>query len=344
MIFENISNLIFGILFFTLISFFWNSQLPSQNFATSSRGAPLRTSQPAEDTQHSSENLSSTSNSPPFQEKTLERFEFENEKNPFYFADIGVQLANFLLTIFLAGRWIESGHPPMSNLYESLLFLTWTFLTIYFILSERFPDKGFKGILGMILISPALFTYTFATWRLPLEMQSSQPLVPALQSNWLLMHVSIMLLSYGALLGGSLLSITYLVLYSSIRARTESANTLSRQGILDIHQGSAILLNLDNLSGRTLGFAFPMLTLGILSGAVWANEAWGSYWSWDPKETWALITWFVFAIYLHVRIQKGWVGQKAAIVATLGFFLIWVCYLGVNLLGKGLHSYGWWNS
>ena len=98
---------------------------------------------------------------------------------------------------------------------------------------------------------------------------------------------------------------------------------------------------LDNLSYRTLGIGFPLLTIGILSGAVWANEAWGSYWSWDPKETWALITWIIFAVYLHTRITKGWQGKRPAIIASVGFFVVWICYLGVNLLGKGLHSYGW---
>ena len=104
---------------------------------------------------------------------------------------------------------------------------------------------------------------------------------------------------------------------------------------------STIAQTLDNLSYRTLGFGFPLLTIGILSGAVWANEAWGSYWSWDPKETWALITWLVFAIYLHTRLTKGWKGTGPALIATGGFIIVWICYLGVNLLGTGLHSYGW---
>jgi cytochrome c-type biogenesis protein CcsB len=98
---------------------------------------------------------------------------------------------------------------------------------------------------------------------------------------------------------------------------------------------------LDNLSYRLLTIGFFFLTLGIISGSIWANEAWGSYWSWDPKETWAFITWLIFAIYLHSRIIKGWFGIKPAIIATFGFFIVWICYLGVNLLGKGLHSYGW---
>jgi cytochrome c-type biogenesis protein CcsB len=98
---------------------------------------------------------------------------------------------------------------------------------------------------------------------------------------------------------------------------------------------------LDHWSYRIIGLGFPLLTIGILYGAVWANEAWGSYWSWDPKETWALITWLIFAIYLHTRMNRGWQGRKSAIVASLRFLIIWICYLGVNSLGRGLHSYGW---
>jgi len=98
---------------------------------------------------------------------------------------------------------------------------------------------------------------------------------------------------------------------------------------------------LDNISYRIIGLGFPLLTIGIIAGGVWANEAWGSYWSWDPKETWALITWLVFAAYLHARITRGWQGRRPAILAATGFIVVWICYLGVNLLGKGLHSYGW---
>ena len=102
----------------------------------------------------------------------------------------------------------------------------------------------------------------------------------------------------------------------------------------------SLLESIDNLSYRTISFGFPLLTIGIIAGAVWANEAWGSYWSWDPKETWALITWLVFASYLHARITKSWQGRKPAIIASFGFIVVWICYLGVNFLGKGLHTYG----
>jgi cytochrome c-type biogenesis protein CcsB len=156
-------------------------------------------------------------------------------------------------------------------------------------------------------------------------MQESSPLVPALQSNWLMMHVTVMILSYAALILGSLLSIGFLIISNGLQ--TNNRLNLSK--------------TLDNLSYRILGLGFPLLTIGILSGAVWANEAWGSYWSWDPKETWALLTWLVFAIYLHTRLTKGWEGKKPALIASLGFITVWICFLGVNLIGEGLHSYGW---
>jgi cytochrome c-type biogenesis protein CcsB len=145
---------------------------------------------------------------------------------------------------------------------------------------------------------------------------------------------------------GSLLSILYLAFNFFNTKKTEniienkSAGTLSTTNIISVSQLS-LLQTIDTWSYRIIGLGFPFLTIGIISGAVWANEAWGSYWSWDPKETWALITWIVFAIYLHSRLLKGWQGEKAAAIGSCGFFVIWICYLGVNFLGKGLHSYGW---
>jgi cytochrome c-type biogenesis protein CcsB len=192
-------------------------------------------------------------------------------------------------------------------------------------------------------------------------MRQMTPLIPALQSNWLMMHVTVMLLSYATLLSGALLAISFLLLdkvnliniisWQNLKTKSSNIELSFFQESQNLkNSNSNFLLNfkkieflkiLDNLSYRLIGIGFSFLTIGILSGAVWANEAWGSYWSWDPKETWALITWIVFAIYLHTRLIKGWKGKKSAFVASLGFFTLWVCYLGVNLLGKGLHSYGW---
>jgi cytochrome c-type biogenesis protein CcsB len=194
-------------------------------------------------------------------------------------------------------------------------------------------------------------------------MHQSAILVPALQSHWLMMHVSMMVLSYAALLCGSLLSLALLVITfrESIRIFSKSKNLLTEQfafgEIQYVNERNNVLKNtslissqnyyryqliqqLDRWSYRIISLGFILLTIGILSGAVWANEAWGSYWNWDPKETWAFITWTIFAIYLHIRTNKNYETENSAIVASMGFLIIWICYFGVNLLGIGLHSYG----
>jgi cytochrome c-type biogenesis protein CcsB len=263
-------------------------------------------------------------------------------------------IASLLLFFILCSRWVVAGYFPLSNLYESLLFLTWTLLSIYLFIETKTKSK----LIGAILIPVAVLINGFANLTLSPEMQKSSPLVPALQSNWLMMHVSMMLLSYATLIMGSLLCILFLVISKNkeVDLKIIDDSSLPLYNImLDYYEAKLLspsnemaelgklklLQSIDNWSYRIIGLGFPFLTIGIISGGVWANEAWGSYWSWDPKETWALITWLVFATYLHARITKGWEGKKTAILGGLGFFVIWICYLGVNFLGKGLHSYGW---
>jgi cytochrome c-type biogenesis protein CcsB len=263
-------------------------------------------------------------------------------------------LANILLFFILCSRWIVAGYFPLSNLYESLLFLTWSLLSIYLYIEAKTKSK----LIGAILIPVALLINGFANLTLSPEMQKSSPLVPALQSNWLMMHVSMMLLSYATLIIGSLLCVLFLVVsrYKDVDLNIIDDSSLPLYNIMvDYYEAERLspsnemaelgklklLQSLDNWSYRIIGLGFPFLTIGIIAGGVWANEAWGSYWSWDPKETWALITWLIFATYLHARITKGWEGKKTAILGGLGFFVIWICYLGVNFLGKGLHNYGW---
>ena len=301
----------------------------------------------------------------------------------------GILLSNFLLFFLLAIRWKESGHFPLSNLYESLMFLSWSLTLIHLIIEMTFywsfknahtifiadnRKEIISKLIGSITAPSALFTNAFATFSLPKEMQEASPLVPALQSNWLMMHVTVMILSYAALILGSLLSIGFLVITTLSpeegRERSNSINTnlipnvtttsftgenlvfnenlFSSNSLLTKNENNLknnykvnLAKILDNLSYRVLGLGFPLLTIGILSGSVWANEAWSSYWSWDPKETWALLTWLVFAIYLHTRLNRGWEGKKPALIASLGFVTVWICFLGVNLIGEGLHSYGW---
>ena len=290
---------------------------------------------------------------------------------------VGVAIANLCMAALLGARWLETGYFPISNLYESLFFLAWGVTTVHLIAENMSRSR----LVGVFTTPVAMGITAFATLTLPADMRLSAPLVPALKSNWLMMHVSVMMISYSALMVGSLLAIAFLVVTmgQSVELRGSSIGTGSyRPGQLlkqattvqnNIQQPLEVSTNsnvavleavttltenislspqrlsladtLDNISYRIIGLGFPLLTIGIIAGAVWANEAWGSYWSWDPKETWALITWLVFAAYLHSRITKGWQGRKPAILAATGFFMVWICYLGVNILGKGLHSYGW---
>jgi cytochrome c-type biogenesis protein CcsB len=242
---------------------------------------------------------------------------------------LGVISSNFLLFLILGLRWLISGYFPLSNLYESLLFLDWCLLFILIVAETKTRTK----LLGAVVLPIALLIISFASLILPTQMQEAAPLVPALQSNWLMMHVSMMMLSYATLILGSLLSILFLV----VQKFTTNSNKIQQNFAQTKIQ---LLENIDTWSYRTIGLGFPFLTIGIIAGAVWANEAWGSYWSWDPKETWALITWLIFAAYIHARLTKGWVGEKAALLGSIGFIIVWICYLGVNFLGQGLHSYG----
>tara|TARA_B110000971_G_scaffold94348_1_gene97024 strand:+ start:13163 stop:14101 length:939 start_codon:yes stop_codon:yes gene_type:complete len=279
---------------------------------------------------------------------------FKEKNNIVYLGRTSAIIANLLLFFILGSRWIVAGYFPLSNLYESLLFLTWTLLTIYLYVESKTKSK----LMGAVLIPVALLINGFANLTLSPDMQKASPLVPALQSNWLMMHVSMMMLSYATLIMGSLLCILFLVIskYQDVDLQIVDESSLPLYNVmLDYYETKLfspsdeiselgklkLLQSLDNWSYRIIGLGFPFLTIGIIAGGVWANEAWGSYWSWDPKETWALITWIIFATYLHSRITKGWEGKKTAILGGLGFFIIWICYLGVNFLGKGLHSYGW---
>nr|ADO33495.1 cytochrome c heme attachment protein [Smilax china]UWJ89800.1 cytochrome c biogenesis protein [Smilax china]WBF98808.1 cytochrome c biogenesis protein [Smilax china] len=274
-------------------------------------------------------------------------------------SETGMIATFFSITGLLVIRWIYSGHFPLSNLYESLIFLSWGLSIIHMIPYLR----NHKNDLSAITAPSAIFTQGFATSGLSTEMHQSSILVPALQSQWLMMHVSMMLLSYTSLLCGSLLSVALLVITfrKNIDTFLKSNNFLIKSflflGVEYLNEKRSVFKNtsflsfrnyykyqltqrLDYWSYRVISLGFTFLTIGILSGAVWANESWGSYWNWDPKETWAFITWIIFAIYSHTRTNQSLQDTNSALVASIGFLIIWICYFGINLLGIGLHSYG----
>jgi len=231
-------------------------------------------------------------------------------------------------------------------LYESLYFLTWGIT-----LGQLLVENEYQApIIPSIAIPIELLTVAFACFVLPEDLKLSSNLVPALRSSWLVMHVSVVMLSYAALIIGSLLSASVLFVNKNkpLQIRSSStgiggfkiSNNYSFNDLVDPIEFSHSE-ELDTLSYRSILIGFVLLSLGLISGAVWANEAWGTWWSWDPKETWAFISWLFYAAYLHMRISKGWQGRRPALLATTGFLVVLVCYLGVNFLGIGLHSYGW---
>jgi cytochrome c-type biogenesis protein CcsB len=228
-------------------------------------------------------------------------------------------------------RWKESydmgvGHAPLSNLYESVVFFTWTIILIYMFIDLKYKYK----IVGAFVVPFALLGMAWAQ----LGMHNGiEPLVPALQSNWLLYHVITCFLGYAAFAVACGISIMYLIKTK----HTEGTSAEPTSGLMSMFPPIRVL---DDLNYRAIMIGFPLLTLGIITGAAWANYAWGTYWSWDPKETWSLIVWFVYAAFLHARFTRGWVGKRAAWLSVIGFEATIFCYLGVNLLLSGLHAYG----
>ena len=234
-------------------------------------------------------------------------------------------------TIAIGLRWKESydlghGHAPLSNLYESVVFFSWTIILIFGILDMKYKYR----IIGAFVIPFALLGMAWAQLGLA---SGIEPLVPALQSNWLLYHVITCFLGYACFAVACGISIMYL-----IKIKSESADSNSAAGgVVSMFPSARIL---DDMNYRAIMIGFPLLTLGIITGAAWANYAWGTYWSWDPKETWSLITWIIYAIYLHARFVKGWSEKRLAYISCFGFLCVLFTYWGVNLLLSGLHSYG----
>ena len=234
-------------------------------------------------------------------------------------------------TVAIALRWKESydmgvGHAPMSNLYESVVFFSWTIVLIYLLIDIKYKYR----VIGAFVMPFALLGMAWAQLGLNTGIE---PLVPALQSNWLLYHVITCFLGYAAFAVACAISIMYL-----LKAKHDEKGQNKGEGMMiEMFPPSKVL---DDFNYRAIMIGFPLLTLGIITGAAWANYAWGTYWSWDPKETWSLIVWFVYAAFLHARITKGWVGRRAAWLSIIGFAATIFCYLGVNLFLSGLHSYG----
>lgn len=244
-------------------------------------------------------------------------------------AGSAVTLLGWLVnTAAIAVRWIESykagfGYVPLSNMYESMVFFAWSIMLIYLVFEHLYGYRAlgaFVAPLGFLGIAVVSFNPKIST--------DLQPLVPALQSNWLTSHVVTCFFGYAAFALSFAFSLLYLL------GPDSQGKKGAEQGLLPSKKV------LDDLSYKAVAVGFPLLTLGILTGAAWANYAWGTYWSWDPKETWSLITWLVYAAYLHARFTAGWKGVRLAWLSVVGFGAVIFTYWGVNFILSGLHSYG----
>lgn len=236
-----------------------------------------------------------------------------------------------LQTVAILLRWKESyalgfGHAPLSNLYESLVFGAWAIMLIYLISEYKTKQRA----LGVFPATFAFLAMAYASFS-PDISSKIEPLLPALKSNWLIAHVVTCFLGYAAFAISFGLSGVYV--FRNPGNPASRANPPGTSWMPDQK-------HLDEVNYQMVLFGFLLLSLGIITGAVWANSAWGSYWSWDPKETWSLITWLIYAAVLHVRAVQGWRGKRVAWLSMIGFVSVLFTYFGVNFLLSGLHSYG----
>lgn len=250
----------------------------------------------------------------------------------YFTAVTATAIAFSIQTAGISLRWFESyamgiGHAPLTNMYESVVFFAWAIALLYLGMEWKFRTR----VLGLFAVPFAFLAMAYASFD-PSINKEIAPLLPALQSNWLIAHVITCFIGYAAFAVAAGMGIMYLL---------KSSGTEPDTVAFSAHPGALpALQSIEDLIHKTMLFGFIWLSAGIITGAVWANSAWGTYWSWDPKETWSLITWFVYAITLHARYTRGWGGKRLAWLAILGFISVIFTYYGVNFLLSGLHSYG----
>ncbi len=218
-------------------------------------------------------------------------------------------------------RFVSAGHIPITNLHEASSFFSWCIVLIFFFLEYRYR----LGLLGSFIM-PLVFILMLSSSILPREIK---PLSPVLQSYWLSIHTLLAFLGNAAFAIAFGIGIMYLIQEHYVKSKHLGG----------LFQRLPSLQTLDEINYKLITLGFPLLTLAIITGALWAESAWGSYWRWDPKEVWSLITWFIYALVLHVRLTAGWRGRRAAILSIIGFIAVLFTFFGVNLLLKGLHSF-----
>jgi cytochrome c-type biogenesis protein CcsB len=245
------------------------------------------------------------------------------QRRAIYAWALAVLGAGFLIhTGGLVIRLVLAGRAPLSNMYESIVFAIWGLMLIGGVL-ELIYRKGFIGLTAAAFGFVVMVIVSF----FPIHMTRIEPLRAVLNSSWLTYHVMTAMLSYSAFMLSFVFSIIYL---AKDMTNDKALRWLPNKETFDL------------FNYRAIQIGWPLLTFGIFSGAVWANTAWGRPWGWDPKETWSLITWFIYTIFLHLRIQRGWRGRKTAVAAIVGFLAVLVTWFGVSylpLISGGMHSY-----
>jgi len=241
------------------------------------------------------------------------------KKDILWKAAFGIQAGCLILhTAALVVRGIGAGRLPMTNQYEFATCFAWALclVSLIFIRKYRFPALGIGA-------APVIF---LIIGYAAMQSREVRELMPALRSNWLAFHVSTAIISYGAFGVSFALAIMFLF-----------REKIREGSFWDQHIPEPRKLDLISYRSVSLGLLF--LTFTMITGAIWADKAWGSYWSWDPKETWSLVTWIIYAVYLHLRIRRGWKGKAAAVFAVVGFICVIFTYIGVNTFLPGVHSY-----
>ena len=224
-------------------------------------------------------------------------------------------------TANIIARYVISGHIPIANLHEASSFFSWCIVLLFFYLEYRYK----LGLLGAFIM-PVVFILMLSSSMLPRKIE---PLSPVLQSYWLGIHTVLAFIGDAAFAMAFGIGIMYLIQEHYVKSKH----------IGGLFKRLPSLQTLDEINYRLITIGFPFLTLAIITGALWAESAWGSYWRWDPKEVWSLITWFIYALVLHVRLTVGWRGKRAALLSIIGFCIVLFTFFGVNLLLKGLHSF-----
>lgn len=236
--------------------------------------------------------------------------------------------------IGLMVRWRESyllgsdiGHIPVSNLYEVFILFAVVTALLYLFYERRYQTRSLGGFVLLVISAAVAFQLWYTFDR---QAHEIEPLVPALQSYWMKIHVPANFIGYGAFAMAAMIGLAYL-LVSGRQQKSADPGWTSKMPSLNL---------MDDLMYKTIALGFAFFTLATILGALWAAEAWGGYWSWDPKETWALIVWLNYAAWLHMRMTKGWHGGPMAWWAIVGLFVTLFAFLGVNMFLSGLHSYG----